>query len=38
VAFAEADKDGTGNLTMANYLGYMGVDEGNQMWVEWFKS
>ncbi|QRD03075.1 hypothetical protein JI435_141510 [Parastagonospora nodorum SN15] len=23
---------------MTNYLEYMGVDEGNQMWVEWFKS
>lgn len=38
VAFVEADKDGAGNLSMANYLEYMGVDEGNQMWVEWFKS
>ena len=38
VAFAETDDDGAGNLTMANYLEYMGVDQGSQMWVEWFKS
>jgi hypothetical protein len=37
-AFIEADTDGTGNLTLDQYLEYMSVGEDTDIWVKWFKT
>lgn len=36
-AFSVANVDGTGNLTLAQYTQYMGADEDNEIYVNWFK-
>lgn len=36
-AFAAADVDGTGAVTLEQYLDYMVVEGENEAWVEWFK-
>jgi hypothetical protein len=35
--FMEADTDGMGNITLARYLEYMGVEGNKEAWVTWFE-
>jgi hypothetical protein len=36
-AFAAADIEGTGSITVDRYLEYMKVKGDNQTWIDWFQ-